>query len=392
MVSEERVSEEVFEEPIVSLAKETVALEARRIASIAKSEKLREIRSKLESQGLILEIPRKRPRKICSVALDTSFTDPPLELTGGKLITVIRSHIFYGCKPRSNAKADNKGFLRFVQEYENIAGVYSKIIERKFIVKLLKDVKNGNEDIDIIIIDGEIFPRVPPKIGSPRYRHTIMSRLYKEYLRLTEEMLKLADDTEVAIAGIIKRAYGVDIPVLLGIPWLSVNDKALATYILNPGEWIDLKAYSEIAYFIEDLVKKHKDKLSKRTIRRLMEREKWIVAVLEYVDHSPDIELAIYKSYTPAFFMLATKVEIWASQRMLKEHIISYLASITGINGVPHPIDLVDSMCRITPDLLQIFQQQLYKELMVRLKDQKLAMSLAGLINPEKMYRIGFKG
>ncbi|RLG75131.1 MAG: hypothetical protein DRO23_04815 [Thermoprotei archaeon] len=390
MISEERTPEEVFEEPIVSLAKETVALEAKRIASIAKSEKLREIRRKLESQRLILRIPRRKLHRICSVALDTSFTDPPLELTGGKLITVIRSHIFYGCRPRKNPRADSKGFLRFVQEFEDLAKVYSKIIERKFVIELLKDVRNGREQLDLVMIDGEIFPRIPPAL---RFRkHSIMSKLYWKYLDLTGEMLELADETDVAIVGIVKRAYGLDIPIVADIPGLNINDKALATYILNPGEWIDLKSYSEVACYIEEFIKKHEDELPKSTLRRLKERDRWIVGVLEYVDRAPDVELAVYKSSTPTFFMLASKVELFISQRFLKDRIVSYLSSITGINGVPHPIDLVDSMCRITPNLLQIFQQQLYKELMVKLKDQKLAMSLAGLINPEKMYRIGFKG
>jgi len=367
-----------------------VAQEAKRIASIASSEKLRKIRSKLESQKLIFKIPRGKPRKICSVALDTSFTDPPLELTGGKLITIIRSHIFYGCKPRKTPRADSKGFLRFVQEFEDLAKVYSKIIERKFVVELLEDVKKGREQLDLVMIDGEIFPRIPPALRFRR--HGLMSKLYLKYLDLTEKMLELADETDVAIAGIVKRAYGLDIPIIADIPGLNINDKALATYILNPGEWIDLKSYSEIACRIEEFIRKHENELPKSTLRRLRERDRWIVGVLEYVDRAPDVELVVYKSSTPTFFMLATKVELFISQRLLKGDIVSYLSSITGINGVPHPIDLVDSMCRITPDLLQIFQQQLYKELMTKLKDQKLAMSLAGLINPEKMYRIGFKG
>ncbi len=391
----------IEEEPIVTIISQSIVEEAQRITKALKvkvlEEKKPEIRGKLDKEGKLKEIPEFTKRKPCCLALDTGFTSPPLELTGGKLLVIIRSHVLYGCKSTCIPLSDSVGIIKFIQEDESVGTPLSKIIERKFIKELLELKSQGKIDLDLIILDGELFPRIPPRFSTRLARRRTASRtakLYDKIISLTNDILELADKTDTALVGVIKRAYGRDIPVMLNmLDLLSINDKAIATYILEQGEWIDIGTYADIAYYLHRVLEsvKKENTLPKRIRISLNERMSWIVGVIDETTHAASIRVAIYKSTTPTYFMLATKVEIWPSNDLHYEDIIAYLSTITGANGVPHPIDLVDSMCRVKKNALYLAQQQLFKELTNVLGNPRLAMSIAGLTNPEKMYKVGFK-
>ncbi len=402
---------ELLEEPIVRLVSSTITREAKRLADNAKEvlNKGKEaIRSKLKEGGYLNTI-LDSSKSLKYVALDTGFTSPPVELIGGRLLIIVRSHILVGTRSKHLAQSDSVGIVKFVQD-ENLGKPLSKIIERKFVKEVLKLKEKGELDIDLIIIDGELFPRVPPGYLGERSSGT-MSRLYREIVRLTWEILKLADDTDTALAGIVKRAYGRDLQVILNVPprelrYFQLNDKAIATYILEPGEWIDLGCYADIAYYLDNYINMLRNEIKKceeagckdlklltELQRSLNSRYSWIIAVMRHTDFDllSTIRVALYKAKSPRYFMTATKVELWPSSVLSTDDLISFLASITGINGVPHPIDLVDSLCRIRRELLYITQQRLYSELAKLLGDNELALSIAGLTNPEKMRSIGFR-
>mgnify|MGYP000624970887 CR=1 FL=1 len=396
-IGEEEYYLRIEEEPIVTIISQSIVEEAQRITKALKikvlEEKKPEIRDKLDKDGRLKKIPKFTKRKPCCIALDTGFTAPPLELTGGKLLVIIRSHVMYGCKSKHIPLSDSVGIIKFIQEDENLGTPLSKIIERKFIKELLELKSQGKVDLDLIILDGELFPRIPPRFSTRLARRkaaSLTAKLYDKIISLTNDILELADKTDTALVGVVKRAYGRDIPIMLNmLDLLFINDKAIATYILKQGEWIDIGTYADIAYYLHRVLEENT--LPKRIRISLNERMSWIIGVIDETTHAASIRVAIYKSTTPTYFMLATKVEIWPSNDLLCEDIISYLSSITGANGVPHPIDLVDSMCRIKKDTLYLAQQQLFKELTAILDDPKLAMSIAGLTNPEKMHKVGFK-
>ncbi len=381
---------EIMEAPIITLPTILLHKEASRIVTLLKQISLKKIRNILEEYGLIRRIEEHSRMDIRGIAIDTGFTDPPLELTGGKLITILRAHVYFGFKPKNMPLADVKGFIRFIQGDESIAKPLSKIIERKFILKILKEKSKGKDEIDLILLDGELFPRVPPGLIRKRGESTI-SKLYTKYLKVTKRVLELADKTDTALVGVIKRVYGYDITILSNIPHIRINDKALATYILEPGEWLYLKTYADIEVQLENVIERYKDKIDESKLRSLRERYRWIKAVTNVIEQASNIDIAIYKAPTPSYFMLATKVELWPSMSLLREDLITYLAHITGVHGVPHPIDTVDTMARITPELLHTIQQQLFNQISQELKDPKLALSIAGLTNPEKLRIIGIK-
>jgi len=363
--------------------------EARRLAEL--------VNSLMQSKDLIrgrLGAARRLKRVIDEpptppyLALDTGFTSPPLELIGGKLLVIIRSHVLHGVTSNALEPVASVGTVKLVEE-ESIGKPLSKVIERRFIRDALKLKKEGRLNIKLVIVDGELFPRVPP--GLER-RQGPAARLYGKILELTNEILGLADETETALVGVVKRSYGRDIPVVIDYPEIPVNDKALATYVLNPGEWVDLETYSDLAYYLSKFIEKHKGELPARTVRTLENRLAWIIAVMRKSDYlTSSIRVAVYKARLPTYFMAATKIEAWPSNELSMEDMVAFLSSITGVNGVPHPIDLVDSMCRVRKEVLHLTQQQLQSELVKLLNDPALAMSLAGLTNPEKMRNVGFR-
>ncbi len=393
---EEMVGEELYEEPIPSIVVHGIEMEVRRIVDSYNIRGLIEgkdrIRSRLYAEKILKKIPRYTSLRPCLMAIDTGFTSPPLELTGGRLIVIIRSHVFQGCSSCGNYPVfDSVGFIRFTDRSEAIATPLSKIYEREFIKQVLISKRNGEIDLDLVLVDGELFPRTPPGYSSRFNRESYVMKLYRRIVELTNEILKLALETDTAMIGVVKRSYGHDIAIRLLDDKLVINDKALATYILRSGEWIDLGHYADLGDYIQRFLNKYKGSLSPREWRALNERLSWITNVIRESDNAANIGIAVYKAFNPSYYMIATKIEYWVSNSYPSNKLLSYVSSITGINGVPHPIDLVDSMAMVRRDLLYLIQQQLFNELYKRTGDKDLALSIAGLTNPEKIGRIGIK-
>ncbi len=388
--------EELYEEPLPSIVIHGIEREAERIVDSYNIRKLVSsrdgVREKLTRTGILKRIERYPDLRPCLLALDTGFTSPPLELTGGRLIVIIRSHVFHGCRSCGDYPVfDSVGYIRFTDRTEAIATPLSKIYEREFIRQVLVDKKEGRIDLDLVVVDGELFPRTPPGYSSRLGRESYIMRLYRRIVELTNEILELALDTDTALIGVVKRSYGRDIAVRLLDNSIIVNDKALATYVLKPGEWIDLSTYADLGDYIQRFINRYGDVLGARERRALNERLSWITSVLREGSVFANIGIAVYKAYNPAYYMIASKIEYWPSNKYPVNKLLSYISSITGVNGVPHPIDLVDSMAMVRKDLLYLIQQQLFHELYRLTGDRDLAMSIAGLTNPEKMGRIGIR-
>ncbi len=396
---EENVEEELLpEEPIPRIVLEEVEREAKRIVEeyglSSVTEQAESTRDKLASKRMLRELEKWGAETPCTLALDTGFTSPPLELTGGGLVVVIRSHVFHGCRETGELPPSGSvGFMKFTDTPESSATPLSKVYEREFIKKILEMKREGKLDVDIVIVDGEVFPRVPPglhrrgRLSSTRTTGPLS--LYVRILDLTRQILSLARETDTALLGVIKRSYGHDVAVKLLDRNIRLNDKALATMMLKPGEYIDLGDYGELAKSLEAFIEKFKKELDETELTSLRERLSWMQTVITCVPDSARVRIAVYKAWSPSYFMISTKTELWPSRKYPVEKLLSYTASITGVNGVPHPIDLVDNMASVRADLLYLIQQKLLQALTRITGDRNLALSIAGLTNPEKMRHIG---
>ncbi len=387
-------SVELEEEPVPLIILRGVEKEAARVASSLNVSRViverERIRATLYSFGLLGEVSSYSDRPPCVLAVDTGFTSPPLELVGGRLLLIIRSHVIQGCKCIEGLQpSSSEGFIRFSDAAEYVAPIYSKIYERRFVKKVLELKKAGKTQVDLVLIDGELFPRTPP--GFEKGAKSSIMKLYGKLVDLTQEVLELACETDTAIAGVVKRSYGRDVAVRLIDPQIRVNDKALASYILKPGEFVDLGSYGDIAFYLWKFMDVAGEYLSSNDLRAYSERLSWILSVIESCSNCSSIGLSIYKARVPTYFMVSTKIEYWVSSGFNYGKLLSYLSSVTGMNGVPHQLDLVDSMSMISRDTLYLVQQQLFKELSKITGDAEIAMSIAGLTNPEKIKVIGLK-
>ncbi len=390
------LSNEVEHEDIITvrLIHDSIREEAQRITR--RFSKLRTLldstRKELESRSIerkvpyLSRVPKNYPKDFCVLALDTSFTSPPIELTGGRLGVIFRVAAQFGsCKSRV---VDHSALVKFVDESEHVISLISKIIERRYVLSVLERAVKGYADFDIVIMDGELLPRIPPGaiIGRVRSASPLATRLYSELVELTNKIMELADKAGITIVGTLKRVYGKDIQVMLDNPQLDITDKALASYILTNGEYINLGTYIDIVNAYEKFIKLHEEFKS-----RLGQRFRWLKNIVSHLPMSSAINVLIYKSSSKTYFSIPTKIELQISNEYTMEDIVGYLASITSLNGVPFPIDVVDRLSRVRREVLFLAQQNLYALLTKMLGDSRLALSIIGLTNPEKMKVIGFK-
>ncbi len=386
------------EEPIPGILVENVEREAKRVVEeygLASIMNCRErIRGRLIESRMLRELEKWCSTAPCTLAIDTGFTSPPIELTGGGLIVVVRSHLFHGCRDTGGLPVSGSvGFVRFTETPESSATPLSKVYEREFIKRILELKARGEVSVDLVVVDGELFPRVPPGLyrrgsaSSSSYSRPL--ELYLRVLDLTRQILALARETDTALVGVIKRSYGRDIAVKLLDDSIKMNDKALATIILRPGEYIDLGDYNGLIKSLEEYISRFSGGLSEAEETSLRERLAWMKSVAARAPEASSVKVALYKAWSPSYFMISTKTEAWPSSSLPLEKLLSYIASITGVNGVPHPIDLVDDMACVRADLLYLVQQKLLQTLARITGDKSIALSIAGLTNPEKMKRVG---
>ena len=388
-ITDELLSEELN----LRLIPDSIKEEALRIASkfnelketIERANKALRERCSTATIPYIGRLPKRYPKRMCALAIDTSFTSPPMELTGGRLGIIYRVAVQFGSC--GSKVLDSSAMIKFIDEGEKIIALYSKIAEREYVYEILTKVVSGEYSFDIIIIDGELIPRVPPGALIGKSRGGITPKLYEELVKLTNNILELADKEGILVTGILKRVYGRDIQVLLGDPSLDISDKALSSYILRNGEYINLGTYVDIVNAYEDFLHKYKEYED-----RLRQRFRWMKNAVRHLPLASAINVVIYKPLIKTYFSIPTKIEIQLSGEYMLDEVVAYLSSITSVNGVPFPIDIVDRLSRVRKEVLFIAQQSLYSLLTRLLGDNRLALSIIGLTNPEKMRSIGFKG
>jgi len=385
---DELLRELLTEEPeaVAKLVIESIDSEAIKVAKDVRESLnclslIRDTLRSREDPPCLKELPRLSRGDLCVVAIDTSYTAPPIDLIGGKLGLILLSVIKFGSCGTEVVEHSAKATL--VNSDDELK-LISKIAEREFIRKALISKKEGTLDFDMIVIDGELFPRVRP--GGSR----LSNDMYERLVELTDEVLKLGNETNTTLVGVLKRVYGKDLKILLKIPELKLVDKSVASYILSNGEFIHLGDYYRIQTALNEYIKEFKDR--DEDIRSLRERLRWISRTASKSPMTLALHVLIYKPLIRTYFSVPVKAEVLPTNEYTIEEITSYLSLITSPNGVPYPIDVVDRLSRVRRDLVFIAQQMLYSKLIELLRDERLALSIAGLTNPEKMYVAGFKG
>jgi hypothetical protein len=315
----------------------------------------------------------KEFKELCYATVDSSYTAPAIELIGGYLGIVVVSTVLYGLKC-SKCIVDAKAYtdLWFSND---LTSIYAKYYERLTTLKLLK-MKEGDElYFDVLLVDGELIPRT----STTHLEKDILSKV----IELTNKVIELADKTDTALVGILKRSYARDITNILGFHDLRLNDRAIMSLILKPNEYLIVGAHCDIY----DELRKLKGKLGVNE-EWLNARLKWYEILIKNIPIGYAVKLAFYRA-PKTLYPTATKVEYLTSNSLDEDALLSSLIHISTATGIPAPIDYVDALSIVTKELKQTVYQKLLVEVAKKLRaEAKDILPILSLMNPEKITRI----
>jgi hypothetical protein len=315
----------------------------------------------------------KEFKELCYAAVDSSYTAPAIELVGGYLGIVVVSTVLYGLKC-SKCIVDAKAYtdLWFSND---LTSIYAKYYERLTTLKLLKMKEGGELYFDVLLVDGELIPRT----STTHLEKDILSKV----IELTNKVIELADKTDTALVGILKRSYARDITNILGFHDLRLNDRAIMSLILKPNEYLIVGAHCDIY----DELRKLKGKLGVNE-EWLNARLKWYEILIKNIPIGYAVKLAFYRA-PKTLYPTATKVEYLTSNSLDEDALLSSLIHISTATGIPAPIDYVDALSIVTKELKQTVYQKLLVEVAKKLRaDAKDILPILSLMNPEKITRI----
>ncbi len=349
-----------------------------------------DLRRSLETSGLIKVIPSSS-RPLNAYAIDSSYPTPPLELVGGVL-----SVLSYGYVGYLNGTYDRymTGEVIFedVSEFEKVITRRAQIRERELAIRLLRNKRRGRKNVDVIILDGEI-PIHPLPYNLPVEGGTLSYAT-----KLIGDLMSLANTTSTPIIGVVKRVRSRLLSIILG-RCLPMNDKLIASLILNNGEYMILGKYSDILpqwvkinYSDCELRKRCKGNDCKDIKELMNNRLNEGLTNLERVFNGSahpglsmlkDIDVIFYKPRNGA---PAVKLEIYNPSNTINiEQLVSYLESQTTDTGYPFLLDRVDEYVRLDSKILDYV-----RNLIIRgSKDLNSALlTMLQLTNPQKAYLV----
>jgi hypothetical protein len=320
-----------------------IAKIVKKIDSIAESfsknaEDLLSLREKISNK--IKKI--KEGKRLRAVAIDSSFSYPPLEVVSGNLFLI--SYGYYS----NFSSRDVFGDVVLLDKSEEFIKLICTALERKLAISLLEKKEQGKLEFDAIILDGPINNFT----ASPFYFYP------EESMELIQNLLSLAKTTNTLLIGFIKRVKSKFLSYLLGLE-KPMGDKILAGSILERGEYISLGKYGDI---LQDYGK-------------YLERVKNIIIKKNYekVKHYKDVEVAILKTNTPV------KVEVFGDL----EEGLKFLMHQTSMGRLDFPVllDKVDELVRVSTKDTYYAYTLLFK----KLNNTKI-IELFKLANPQKLY------
>jgi len=317
--------------------------------------------------------------RFCYGAIDSSFTVPTVELVDGYLGIIVVVRKLYGskCSAGSESTTDAKAFVElwFSNDY---ASLFAKYYERLMAKTLLERKRSGEVYFDVLLLDGKIVPRTWGK----HEERGIMLKL----VEVTNSIIELADKTDTAVVGVLKRSYSKDVVNILRFHDLKLSDKAVMSLILKPGEYIVISGYDQLHRELEQL--KNSQEVDRDWLKA---RLKWHERILENTPTGYSIKLAFYRA-PKTLYPTATKIEFVTSNSIDEDTLLSGLIHISGETGLPQPIDEVDTLA-IT-SLNKQLKYTVYQKLIAEVAKQsregvKETQVLLSLTNPEKLRIVG---
>ncbi len=289
--------------------------------------------------------------------IDGSYSEPALELLGGCLAVYAVGYV-----SSSGEMSIEYGGATIVDDQREISRLVTAL-EHKLAIKLLEDKRHGIRDFDIIVHDGPInsFPGEPFTAA-------------RKYVDLIRRELELAEKTNTIIVGIPKVTRATYAAALLSlVPEIDkvppvIPDRALATYVLERGEYAVLGKLRDVLPTYAEYLKRYRKK-------------KVPDDPLELVKEVPqygDIVLVLMRTAS------GLRVEIYDPTGELVDDVVSYIYWETGQGSSVYPYlhDRVDQLVRVRlQDTLWA-----YTVLLENIKDPDTVLGLLALANPQKAY------
>lgn len=339
--------------------------------------RIAEIRRSVEARGDIFALRVVGDyERLCYATVDSSFTAPAIELVGGYLGIIAVVKVLYGSRcgggRRGSANAEVYTELWFNRDYVN---EFAKYYERATALKLLEAKRGGGLHFDVLLLDGEIIPRVWRGPGNEPLRVSAVE--------VTNRIIELANETDTAVAGVLKRSYSRDLVNILGFHDLRLSDRAVMSLALKPGEYLVAGSYSDLHRELEKL--RGRPGVDDEWLKARLE---WYEGILQNTPTGYEVKLAFYRA-PKTLYPTATKVEYMTSSSLHEEVLISSLVHISTATGLPAPVDEADRLATstLTRELKQTVYQKLIAEVAKSTKaSAKEVLPLLSLMNPEKLH------
>ncbi len=324
------------------------------------------------------------------LAVDSTWTSPPLELVSGSIAIIVAGYIvatpstpgFYGVSYVSLGRVgyDEERFSTSIE-------LRSKILEFETAKRVLE---RFGDLVELAMIDGPMPPAVmyrsfyspanslDPLKDSRKVSGThLASYVATSLLRLVD----IVDELGIPLVGVVKRVSSRFLEPFLRSRGLDSvaeavrrsNDKTLMSYVLRPGEYVVLGTVKQLLEtYLASKRKSLFDKLRlaceaggelEQKLCRFMER-----TVVVY-----------YMPRTDALYPQAVRLDIYPVDRV--EEVVSYAMDDSSHTSVPTPIDLVDRFVR-----MEALSIRRFHELMQSYATDLDTLIAIGFTNPQKYY------
>jgi len=332
------------------------------------------VRRAVESRRDLLRVGTAGPAEdLCYAAVDSSFTAPAVELVGGYLGIVLVVAVLYGSRCSSGG-VDARAYTELWFN-DDLTSTVARYYERVTARRLLERKRRGELDFDVLLLDGEIVPRTLP------LRRGLGAELLGRVVDLTEEIARLADESDTAVVGVLKRSYSRDLVSILGFSNLRLSDKAVMSLVLRPGEYLVVGSHADIRRELENL-------RGRPGVREdwLEARLSWYRSTVDRVPVSHAVKLSFYRA-PRTLYPVATKVEYLTSSSLHEDAPLSSLIHVSTGTGIPAPVDYADRLSTITRELEQTVYRKLVAEI-AKNAGAKDVIPLLSLTDPEKLDRL----
>ncbi len=334
-------------------------------------------------------------RFLAILAVDSTWTKPPLELVSCILAVIVSGYIVVAPNYPGFYEITYTAMGRNVAEDESRFSVSielkSKIMEFCSAAKALRKFPSI---IDLILVDGPLYPAfaIPefykPKTCVDPFRDSkgirgrdLAPYLSKAFLRLIEIAREIGEESTIPIVGVVKRVRSrFTVPILLqhGLDDLAKavmrsNDKTLFSYILRPGEAAYLGTFLDLARSWLNAKDRKTLKILEAACRGDLGEE-----ARELCRAMDDTAVVYYMPRTDLVVPQAIRLDIYPKKAV--DDVLRYVMADTSHNAVPTPIDMVDKFVRMEASTIRRFHV-----IMQQYADEVTSIAL-GFTNPQKMY------